>query len=82
MSAAPSPLFEALERQGVRERCKRQPLRKHARSVQVLGGQLVDIPAIVIRTGIGIWSICKYGKRMFLAECLANQASCEKTRAP
>ena len=63
MSASPSPLFEALGRQGVRKRCKRQPLRKQARSAQVLGGQLVDIPATIIRTGIGIWLICKYGQR-------------------
>lgn len=48
----------------------------YARVAQDLGDRLVDIAAILLSVGLGVWSLRQYGQRMARAEFIANQASC------
>lgn len=48
----------------------------YASAAQTVAERLLDLGAVLLFSGLGVWAIREYGRRMALAEFIANQASC------
>ena len=47
-----------------------------SRAAQGMADKLVDVLAILLSAGIGVWSLRQYLRRISIAEFVANQANC------
>lgn len=51
-------------------------LEAYASVAQGLGERLFDLGAVLLCAALGVWALREYGRRLTLAEFIANQASC------